>query len=192
MALRMSRPEDALHEALDQALRRRKDEGLGVVGYGIAHLLDGDGKTVALQPFTNIITDTGDAYYAQKAIVAINSNGVSAPTALTGMQIGAGSTAAAKNGSGAALVSWLAGQAFDATFPSNNSLGAGNGVQAVYKCTYAAGTGTGSVQEATITNTATLGTASNAGNTISRVVFTAITKNSSDSLAITWQHLFKG
>lgn len=176
---------DALFAARDMG-RAYLDES-GMVGYGIAELRDEEGRLKLVVPFANLITDTGDAYYAAKGIVGIAPASPSAPTALTGMQIGSGTTAAAKSGAGGAMVTLLAGQAFDATFPSVSNLGAGLGVNMVYKTTYAAGTGTGSVAEATITN-GTIGTASTAANTISRVVFTAIPKGALDSLAITWNH----
>jgi len=194
MALRTSAPADALHEALDMALRLRRDgsgDSAGIVGYGIARLLDGDGKTISITPFSNLITDTGDAYYAAMGIVGVSPAAATAPTLVTGMQIGSGSTTASKAGAGAAMGTLLVGQAFDATFPKTTNLGSGNGVQAVYTTTYAAGVGTGSVQEATITN-GTVTTSSVAGNTISRATFTSIAKGAADSLAVTWNHLFQG
>lgn len=177
---------DAFHVALDMA-RDLTDERFGLVGYGVIERFDGDGRRNLVVPFANLITDTGDLYYAGKMIAAIAPASPSAPTALTGMQIGSGTTAVAKSGAGGAMVTLLAGQAFDATFPSTSNLGAGLGVNAVYKTTYAAGTGTGTVAEATITN-GTIGTASTAGNTISRVTFTGIVKGAADSLAFTWNH----
>ncbi len=179
---------DALHTALEMA-RELPFSGLGIVGYGVVERFDENGVSTLTVPFANLITDTGDLYYAGKMIAAIAPASPAAPTAITGMQIGTGGgTAASKAGAGGALVSAiLAGQAFDATFPSTSNLGAGLGVNAVYKTTYAAGTGTGTVSEATITNGA-IGTASTVANTISRTVFTGIVKGASDSLAITWNH----
>lgn len=180
---------DAWFAAHDMA--RALNDAMPMRGYGIVERFNEAGERTLLVPFANIITDTGDLYYAGKAIAAIPPASPSAPTALTGMQIGSGTTAVAKAGAGGAMVTLLAGQAFDATFPSTSNLGAGLGVNSVYKTTYAAGTGTGTVQEATITN-GTIGTASTAGNTISRVLTGAITKAAGDSLAITWNHKFLG
>jgi hypothetical protein len=90
------------------------------------------------------------------------------------MQIGSGSTALAKAGAGGAMVTFLAGLIFDATYPQTNNLGAGLGVEAVYKTTFPAGTGTGTVNEATITN-GTISTGSTVGNTIGRITPGAIT-----------------
>lgn len=177
---------DTLVAAHDMARELGQDR-VGMVGYGLVEHRSEDGDLLLLLPFANLITDYGDLYYAGKGIASIPPASPAAPTALTGMQIGSGATAVAKAGAGGAMVTLLAGQAFDATFPSTSNLGAGLGVNMVYKTTFAAGTGTGSVQEATITN-GTIGVASTAGNTISRVTFTAITKNAGDSLAITWNH----
>ena len=181
---------DALHFALDRA--REQFDGCGIVGYGVVQRFDADGRETLLVPFFNIITDIGDLYYAGKAIAAIPPASAAAPTAVTGMQVGSGgATAATKSGAGAAMVTLLAGQAFDATFPSTANLGAGLGVNAVHKTTYAAGTATGTVSEATITNGA-IGTASTAANTIARITFTGIVKGAADSLALTWNHKFLG
>lgn len=184
-----ARLSDGWSAALDMA--RGLDSRAAVVGYGVAVLLRGDGTREAY-PFANLITDTGDAYISAKVIAAVGPAAPAAPTAATGMQIGSGSTAVAKNGAGAAMVTFLAGVAFDATYPQTANLGAGNGVNSVYRTTFGAGVGTGSVAEATITNGA-VGTASTTANTLSRVVLgTPITKNAPDSLVFTWNWLHKG
>ncbi len=159
----------------------------GRVGYGVVELFGPDGTLLLVREFANLITDYGDLYYAGKDIAGIPPANPAAPTALTGMQIGSGTTAVAKSGAGAAMVTFLAGQAFDSGFPQTNNLGAGLGVEAVYKTTFGAGVGTGTVNEATITN-GTISVASTAGNTISRILTGAITKGAGDSLAITWRH----
>jgi hypothetical protein len=190
----MMRDSTKVQDAIETALVMARDIGrdrFGIVGYGIVELYGPDGELKLVNPFANLITDYGDLWYAGKGITSIPPANAAAPTALTGMQIGSGSTAVAKAGAGGAMVTLLAGQAFDATFPSTNNLGAGLGVEAVYKTTYAAATGTGTVNEATITN-GTIGVASTAGNTIGRILTGAITKGAADSLAITWRHKFLG
>jgi hypothetical protein len=190
---------DALYAAHDMARMLRPDGGMGMVGYGLAELRDESdqvwdatlGRTVGrlkeLQPFANLITDYGDLYYAGMGIALVNPAAPAQPTKVLGMSIGTGSTAAAKAGAGGTIVTFLVGQAFDSSFPSTSNLGAGLGVNMVYKTTYAAGTGTGSITEAVIQNT-TIASAALVGATISRVVFTAIAKGAADSLAITWNH----
>jgi len=181
---------DAWATALDMA-REHRGDGLGLVGYGVAQLRDGDGLLVLERPFANLVTDAGDLYYASKAIVGISPANASVPTAMSGMQIGSGTTAVAKNGTGSALVAYLAGAAFDSGYPQIANLGAGNGVNAVYRTTYGAGAGTGNVTEAAISSGSVTGAAA-VSATISRVVFTAIAKGSNDSLSFTWNHQFKG
>jgi hypothetical protein len=180
---------DALMAALDMA--RAAADNVGTVGYGICELFDGDGQLTVVNPFHNKITDTGDLYHAGMLIALVTPAAPAQPTKLTGMQIGSGVTAVAKAGAGGAMVTLLAGQAFDASYPQTANLGAGLGVNAVYKTTYAAGVGTGTVNEATLTN-GTIGTASTTGNTIARVLTGAITKGAADSLAITWNVLQLG
>jgi hypothetical protein len=71
----------------------------------------------------NQVTQVGEQMYAERGA------GVSgAPAAPTGMKLGTGSTAPAKTGAGAALVTYLTNshQAFDATFPSSALLAAIN------------------------------------------------------------------
>jgi hypothetical protein len=121
------------------------------------------------------------------------------PTALTGMKLGTGTTAPAKAGVGAASLAASAdyisgsGQVFDTSFPSTTNLGTTLGVQAVYKVTYAAGTATNSaIASAVIVNDAATNLTTTVANTVSRVTFTAVNKGASDTLAITWNHLFLG
>jgi len=185
---------DALHAAYDAA-RAQLPDGVGMVGYGVAELVDGDGRTKLLVPFHNLITDAGDLYYATKAIVGISPANASAPTAMTGMKLGTSSTAAAKNSTGAALVTYLTGSnaSFDATYPQTANLGAGLGVNAVYKTTWAAGTATSStINEVVIVNDSGTNATSTAANSASRAVLTTVNKTASDSLAVTWNHKFLG
>lgn len=172
--------------AMALAMARESYDGINIIGFGVVEVFGPDGELKQSVPFHNLITDTGDLYYAQKGIAGIAPAAPAAPTAVTGMQIGSGTTAASKSGAGSAMVTFLAGQAFDASYPQTSNLGAGLGVNMVYRTTYAAGTGTGTVNEVTITNGA-IGVASTAANTISRVVLgSPITKAAADSLAVTY------
>lgn len=179
---------DAVQDAFDQARRLRPDQ-VGLVGYGVAHLRDGDGKTVLLVPFANLITDAGDGYVAAKIIAAISPANASAPTAASGMKLGTGTTDPAKSGGGGALGTYISGSnnPFDSTYPQTANLGGGLGVNAVYRTTWAAGdvTTTG-ISEVVIVNDAGTDATSTAGNTYSRAELTPLDKGASDSLAITW------
>lgn len=183
-----------LIDDLSCALSMARDlaDGCGLVGYGVADLLDEDGRLLQSVPFHNLLTDSGDLYYATKAIAGVGPSATAAPAAVTGMQIGSGTTVASKSGLGAAIGTLLFGKAFDATFPSTTNLGAGLGVNAVHKTTYAAGEGTGTVAEVVLTN-GPVGTASTAANTTNRALLaTAVAKAAGDSLAVTFNVKFLG
>lgn len=184
---------DAMRDAHGMA---RNLDKVGMVGYGVAELRDGDGAVKLLLPFANLVTDAGDLYYAGKAITSIAPASPAAPTAMSGMKLGTGSTAVAKAGAGGALVTYETGsnQAFDATYPQTSNLGAGLGVNAVYRCTWAAGDVTETaLTEVVIVNDAGTDATSSAANTASRALFgSAINKGASDSLVVTWNHKFLG
>jgi hypothetical protein len=181
--------DQALHAAWDLA-RQLPADGAGLVGFGVAHLLDGDGRTKQLVPFANTITDAGDTYVAQKAIAGIAPASPSAPTAASGMKLGTSSTAVSKSaGTGIALGTYLTGSnaAFDASYPQSSALGTNLGTTAIYKTTWAAGVATSStINEAVIVNDAGTNATSTSANTYARTVLTTVNKGASDSLALTW------
>lgn len=176
---------DALHAAFDAA-RGMVPDGVGLVGYGVAELFDGDGRTKQLVPFHNLITDAGDLYIAGKIITAIAPASPSAPTAANGMKLGTTGTAATKTDAG--LIVYISGSnvAFDASYPQTANLGAGLGVNAVYKTTWVAGVATATINEVAIVNDQASDADSTAANTYSRAVLTTVVKGASDSLAVTW------
>jgi hypothetical protein len=183
---------DALHAAHDAAAALPR-QGLGLVGFGVAHLLDGDGCTVQLVPFANTILDPGDVYVAAAMIRGISPAVPGAPSSVpNGMKLGTGSTAVSKaGGTGTALTTYLAGSnaAFDATYPqTSGTLGVNLGANAIFKTTWAAGTpaGTNTITEVVIVNDQATNATSTAANTFSRAVITSVTKTATDSLAITW------
>lgn len=184
---------DALVAAHDLAMGKLSDRS-GMIGYGVAHLMDGDGKTKQLVPFGNLITDAGDLYAAGKIITAISPAAPSAPTAANGMKLGTSSTAATKAGAASFIGTFITGSnvVFDATFPQTANLGAGLGVNAVYKTTWAIGVATSTtINEVTIVNDQATATGGSAANTYSRAVITTVNKGAGDSLAITynWRYL---
>jgi hypothetical protein len=179
---------DALHAAHDAA-KLLVPDGLGMVGYGVAHLTDDDGRTKQLVPFHNLITDAGDLYAAGKIITAIAPASPAAPTAASGMKLGTGATAVAKSGAGGALVTYETGSnnPFDATYPQTANLGAGLGVNAVYRTTWAAGDVIDTaLTEVVIVNDAATDATSTAANTYSRALISSVNKTASDSLSVTW------
>lgn len=134
----------------------------------------------------NLITQVGDTMYGERG-AGISSQ----PASPTGMKLGTGSTAVAKAGAGAALVTYLTGshQAFDSTFPSSSLNGTSRRI--TYKTTWAAGTATTAspITEAVIVNVSLTDATTNAAGTIARVLLSGIgSKGAGDSLAITWTH----
>lgn len=105
------------------------------------------------------------------------------------MKLGTGSTAVAKTGAGAALVTYLTNshQAFDATYPSSAVV---SGRAVTYKVTYAAGKATSAataITEVVIYSDVTADATSTAANTYSRAILAGIgSKQSTDTLSITW------
>lgn len=159
-------------------------------------LTDEDGNVKYEETIKNLITDAGDLYQATRVGAGVNSNGVSQPTLMTGMKLGTGTTAEAKSGAGAALVTYLTASnvTFDSTWPKITNLGAGLGVNVEYQATWAAGVATSaSINEIVIVNDAGTNATSSAANTISRGVFSStINKTSTDTLTVVWNHKFLG
>lgn len=168
------------------------DERRGFVGFGVAELFSPEGDRLQAVHFTNLITDAGDLYAAQAIIRGVGpaNPGAPSPGVPNGMKLGTGSTAVAKNGAGAALVTYLSGSnvAFDASYAQTSNLGAGLGVTSVFKTTWAAGVATNAaLAEVAIVNDQATNATSTAGNTYARSVFgSTINKGASDTLAVTW------
>jgi hypothetical protein len=165
-----------------------KAEATGTV---VIELRDKDGKLKDRQVLKNLITDAGDLYHCTRIASAVAPAAPADATKVTGMKLGTGTTAVAKNGAGAALVTYLAGsnKALDATYPQVASLGAGLGYTVTYQCTFGAGVATnGALTEVVLVNDSATDATSTAANTVARVVFTATPKASTDVLTISWQH----
>jgi hypothetical protein len=181
-----SRIRDAVAATMDRG--RGTDNGVRIVGRVVAELFDEHGNLKARDEVSNLVTAVGDRLYASRGA------GLSTSAIPTGMRLGTGSTAVAKTGAGAAIVTYLAtsNKAFDATFPSET------GGVVTYKRTYAAGEATsGSAITEVVINTDTItndnATTATAANTISRALLTGIgSKGASDTLTITWTHTILG
>lgn len=133
----------------------------------------------------NLVTQVGDQLYGERAV------GITTLAVPTGMKLGTGSTAAAKTGAGAALVTYLSGshQAFDGSFPASSLNGASRQIQ--YRVTYAAGTATtaSNITEVVIVNDALTNATSAAAATIARALLSSpAPKAAGDILTITWNH----
>ncbi|UAJ78299.1 hypothetical protein IT072_02305 [Leifsonia sp. ZF2019] len=179
-----SRVADTLSATMDRP--RGTTSELSIHGTVVAELWGPDGKLKGYCKTHNLVTAVGDQLYASRGA------GLTTSALPTGMKLGTGSTAVAKTGAGAALVTYLSGsnQAFDSTFPSVS------GGVATYKVTYAAGTATTAspITEVVIpTDTISTNATSTAANTIARALLTGIgSKGASDTLTITWLHTILG
>lgn len=155
----------------------------GIVGW---ELRDADGNLKSQGEVHNLVTQVGDQIYGERGA------GVSGAAAVpTGMHLGTGSTAAAKTGAGAAVVTYLSGSnlAFDGGFPSSALNSTSRRI--TYKCTYGPGVATSAspITEVVIVN-ATIATnsAATAANTMARAIISPGAKAAGDSLTVTWTH----
>jgi hypothetical protein len=160
-------------------------------GLIVAELFNDRGELLSRCEVPNLITNVGDQMYAERGA------GIASPPAIpTGMRIGTGTTAVAKSGAGAAIVTKVtAGNlAFDATYPTSALSGSSRVI--TYKCTYGAGVGTTAspIAEAVIVNDAiATDTATAAANTVARALLTGLgSKGATDTLTLTWTHTLSG
>jgi hypothetical protein len=163
-------------------------ERAGITGEVTWELHDEHGNLKRSGKAKNLITQVGDQLYGERGA------GITTTAVPTGMKLGTGSTAVAKTGAGAALVTYLSDshQAFDGTYPQS-SLNTGRVI--TYRVTYAAGKATtaSAITEAVIVNESLSNATSAAAATISRVLLTGIgSKGASDTLTITWTHTILG
>lgn len=127
-------------------------------------LTKADGTTES-HDFTNLVVDTGLNYIVSRMKDA-------SATAMSHMELGTGTTAAAAGDTG--LGSAISGSrtALTSTAVSTNTI--------TYSATFVAGTGTGAVTEAGILNSSTGGTM------LCRTVFPVVNKQAGDSMTVTW------
>lgn len=136
--------------------------------------------------FKNLVTQVGDEYYGERAA------GIASPPAqVTGMQLGTGTTAVAKTGAGAAVVTYVSGSnvAIDGGFPTSALQGSSRRIQ--WKTTWAAGVATsnGIAEVVLINQSIATDAGAAAADTIARALLSpTVNKGASDTLAITWNH----
>lgn len=165
---------------------RSPQDRAGLRGWVEVDLYDEDGNLKLHFAVSNLITQVGDEYYGERA-----AGIASPPDQVSGMRLGTGTTAVAKTGAGAAIVTYITGSsiAIDGSFPTSALSGSSRRIQ--WKTTWAAGVATnGAIAEVVITNEATLtNVAGTAANTVSRALLSpTINKGAGDTLAITWNH----
>jgi len=158
----------------------------GISGVVVAELRGEDGELKASCEVHNIVTAVGDQYYAGRAAL-----GSGLPAQVTVFKLGTGSTAAAKTGAGAGLVTYLSNsnRANDATFPT---VAAG---VVTWKRTYAAGEATTAspITEVVLVTDTDANATSTVANTIARALLVGIgSKGASDTLTVTWTQTLLG
>lgn len=159
-------------------------DGGGIEGKVTWELRGPDGQVKRTGTAFNVITQVGDQMYAERG-----AGLAGAPAVPTGMKLGTGSTAPAKTGAGAALVTYLANSHQAIGTPTSGLNGAVRRI--TYSATFAAGkaTSAAAITEAVIVNEALTDATSLAAATVSRVLLTGIgSKGASDTLAVTWTH----
>jgi hypothetical protein len=181
----------ALRRAYSDGLYLARHNDVRVFGYGVAIL----GRQVI--PFSNLVTTAGDQYYAKMGIAGVQPANASAPTKVTGMKLGTGSTTPTKSGSASALGTYISGSnaAFDATFPTAAAVtGTDTGWQANYQTTWAAGTATnGAIAEVVMVTDSATDATSTAANTIARAILSpAANKIAGLPMTILWHHVLLG
>lgn len=156
-----------------------------ITGSLIIELFDEYGNLKHYENVENLVTQVGDQYYGERA-AGIGG----APAIPTGMQLGTGTTAAAKTGAAAAIGTLVASSlvALSSGFPASSLNGSSRRIQ--YKCTWAPGVATNAaISEAALVNQSiATQTVAPASATIARAVVTPFVKSASDSLNITWNH----
>jgi len=143
-----------------------------------------DGKIKYEEWGSNLVTDVGDSIIAGRLYD-------DAVDIITGMKLGTGTTAAAKNGTYSGMETYISGsqEALDAA-ATDATKGAGAGWRTTYVCTWVAGDVTNSaITEVCLTNqTALADNTSAAADTMARYLFvSAINKTAGDELEVTWQ-----
>lgn len=182
-------------DALEVALHRAKGlvDGAGLVGYGVVELRGPDGSLKQVEPFTNIVTTSGDKFYAQ--VIAQSAGGAApSPGSPTGMKLGTGTTAATKSGAASALGAYISGSNKTFTATTVAAVVSGDtGWTVAYECTWVAGVATNTaITEVVIVNDAVTNATATAANTYARAVIALVNKGAQDSLTVTWKHLFLG
>lgn len=168
-----------------------KTDTSGSTGRVTLRVTGPDGELKYFKILKNLITDKGDEYHVKRIAAAVAPAAPSDVTKMTGMKLGTGTTAVAKAGAGAALVTYLSGSnvAFAASYPVTTNLGAGLGWVVTYRTIFLPGVGThAALTELVIVNDSSTDATTTAANTLSRVVFTATPKGALDTLTVDWSH----
>lgn len=165
------------------------NDATGIKGIVNVVVYDENGNVKYEETHHNLITTTGDTYYAKQGAAGVGGN--TAPTLVARMKLGTGTAAETKSAiPGAAMQTYVSGSnvAFDTV--ATSSVGTDVGYKIRYTSTWGAGVATNTALTEAIITTDTTNAAGSASDTISRVVFTAVNKGANDTLVINWDHVF--
>lgn len=156
--------------------------GVTPAGYNGSWAINAVGSTTTFTIYVGTALGAGSVFGT--------AQGLTLPT-VTGMRLGTGTTAVAKTGAGAAIVTYVTASqvAIDATWPQSSLFGSSRRIE--YRTTWNAGVATANdIAEAVITNETPLSNvAGTAANTISRALLSpTVNKGADDTLTITWRH----
>lgn len=153
-------------------------------GHGVAQVYGPDGELKQTVSFTNLITQVGEQLYGERGA------GITTLATPTGMQLGTGTTAPAKTGSGSSIGTLVAGSLMPLNGTPSSSIP--SSIRRItYATTWAAGSATANgISEVVLVNQATgTQTAAPASATLARALLSpSVNKSSADSLTVTWHH----
>lgn len=166
----------------------------GIIGEVLLQCYDENGDLRWEEIQKNLITTTGDQYYAKMSAASVGGN--SAPSNLAnGMKLGTASAAPAKSGTNSTLTGYISNSnvSFSAVSVAA-SAGTDTGWAITYTASWPAGTATNSgIQEVAIVTDQATNASPPASACVSRAVISpARNKQSGDTLVATWTHNFLG
>lgn len=165
---------------------RPLDDAASVRGFLHVVLTGPDGEVKHEQHIRNLVTQVGDQYYGERA-AGIGG----APAAITGMQLGTGTTAPAKTGAGAAAIGTLVAASLVALSGAPTSALNTGKRRITYSVAWAAGVATANgIAEVALVNQSTgTQTVAPESATIARALLSPIVnKGSGDTLTVNWSH----
>lgn len=151
------------------------------------------GLVVAEGEFDNLVTEIGDRYFMERAA---SPPGVTPPAQLTGAQLGTGTALPTKTGTGAAIVTYIAGSsvATESGFPTS-SLPVSQARRIQWSFYWAVGVATNTAIAEIVMHNQAIATnaAAPAANTIARALISpVINKPADQDLRIVWNEDGKG
>lgn len=180
------------HVTVSTGYGRPTEDRQLIRGHGTAVLRAADGTVKETVAFDNLVTQVGEQAYGDAYAGLHASGNVADPAAVTGMQLGTGTTAVAKTGAGSFIVTYVAGsdKAIEASHPISVLNG---GVRRItWQAVWAAGEATQespALSEVAIVTRVLDAVVATEAQTVSRALLSpTVAKAAGDSLTVTWHH----